>query len=89
MAHAPLVQRGLQLAVMLVGDQVANGLAEVPQEPVAGFGAFHHLPGENRHPGQRIIAAPLLELRDHVVGPVLRTGLPAIVDHVADAALAH
>ena len=89
MAHAPLMQRCLQLAVMLVRDQIANGLAEVPQEPVAGFGAFHYLPGENRHPGQRIVATQLLELRDHVVGPVLRTRLPTIVNHVADAALAH
>ncbi len=31
----------------------------------------------------------LLELRDHVVGPVLRSGFPAVVDDVADAALPH
>ena len=88
-AHAPLFQRRLHLAVVLVGDQIANGLAEIPQELVAGFGAFDHLPGEDRHPGQRIVAAPLLELGHHVVGPVLRTRLPAIGNHVADAALAH
>ena len=37
----------------------------------------------------RVVAAQLLELRDHVVGPVLRAGLPAVVDDVADALLAH
>ena len=74
---------------MLVRDQIANSLTEVPQELVTGFSTFDHLPGENRHPRQRIIAAPLLELGDHVVGPVLRTRLPAIGNHVPDAALAH
>ena len=50
--HAPLFQRGLHLSVVLVGDQVGDGLAEIPQELVAGFGALDHSPGENRHPGR-------------------------------------
>ena len=88
-AHPALFQRGFQLAIMLVCDQVGNGLAKIPQEPVARFGAIDHMPRQNRHPGQRIIAAQLLELRDHVIGPILRTGLPAIVDDVADASFSH
>ena len=81
-AHAALMQRGFQLAVVFVGDQVGDGLAEVPEEAVAGFGAFHHVSGEDGHPGQRIVAAALFELGDHVVGPVLRAGLPTVGDDV-------
>ena len=88
-AYVAPMQHGFQLAIVFVGDEVANGLAEVPQELVAGCGALYHLPGQNRHPRRWIIAAQLLELGDHIVGPVLRTGFPAIVDYIADALLAH
>ena len=37
----------------------------------------------------RIVATPLGDLDDHVVGPILRTGLPTIGDYKTDSAFAH
>src|SRR5664280_3112974 len=74
---------------MFIGSQVRDGLAEVPQELVARRSALHHVPGKYWHPGQWIVPAQFLELDDHIVGPVLRTRFPAIVDHIADAAFSH
>src|ERR1022692_2542705 len=64
-------------------------LAEVPQDAVARFGAFHDVAGEDRQPGMEIVAAPSGELGEHVIGPVLHPGLPTVGDDEAQAALAH
>ena len=77
------------LVVVVLGGQVADGLAEVPQEAVARLGALHDAAGEDRQPGPQVVAAALGELRDHLVGPVLDAGFPAVGDHVLQAALAH
>src|ERR1035437_9148841 len=74
---------------MFIGNQVRDGLAEVPKELIAGLGALYHMSRKHWQPWQRIVPAQLLELGNHVVGPVLRTGLPAIVDHVADTTISH
>ena len=38
--HAAFMQGVFKLPIVLVGDQVADGLAEVPEELVAGLGAL-------------------------------------------------
>ena len=83
------MQGVFKLAVVFVGDEIGDGLAEVPQEAVAGFGALDHAAGKHGHPGCGIVAAQLFELRDHVVSPVLRSGFPTVVDYEANASLAH
>ena len=49
-AHAAFFQRSLHLSVVLVGRQVGDGLAQVPQKVVAGLRALHDAPGEHRQP---------------------------------------
>ena len=39
-AHAAFMERIFQLAVVFVGDQVRDGLAEVPEKTVAGCASF-------------------------------------------------
>ena len=88
-AHGAGHEGGLDLAVVLVGDEVGDGLAEVPKEPFAGGGGIDQTPGEDRQPGHGVIAAATAELLDHVVGPIQRAGLPTVCDDVLDAAFAH
>jgi hypothetical protein len=88
-AEAEVMDGGFDLAVVFVGGKVGDGLAEVPEEFVAGFGGFNDVAGEDRQPGNGAVSAVLGELGDHVVGPVLRAGFPAIGDDVFQAALAH
>ncbi|EEF23102.1 conserved hypothetical protein, partial [Ricinus communis] len=70
---------------MTVRDQVGDGTAEVPQEAVAGLGAIDHAPAQHRQPRQGIIAAALAEFGQHVGGPVLLVGFPAVQHQVAQA----
>ena len=74
---------------MLIVGKVGDRLAKVPEKSVTGLSAVHDLPGQNRHPGDRIISATLSELGDHIVGPILRAGFPAVVDHIAHAPLTY
>src|SRR5258708_31227379 len=84
MAHVTLVERRLQLTIMLIGNEIGYRLAKVPEKLVARLRAFDDVSGEDRHPGHRIVSAPSFELTDQVVGPVLGTRLPAVADDVMD-----
>ena len=89
MSHSAFVQNGFKLAIVFRGNQIGNSLAEIPQEAITGFGAFYNMSGKYRQPWRGIIAPQLFELLQHLVGPVLRAGFPAVVDDELDALLAH
>src|SRR5580700_2718079 len=78
-----------QLFVVLIGNQIGDGLAEVPKKTIACRRAFDDATAQYRKPWSRIVSAQLLELRQHVVSPILSSSLPAVVNHVADALFAH
>ena len=88
MPHAPLMQSGLKLPVVLGCDQVGDRFAEVPEKSVAVCGTLDNPARQHRHPRHRIVATQFPELGNHVVGPVLRAGLPAVVHHVMQSTLA-
>ena len=87
--HAARRQEVGQLVVVILRGHLGQRLAEVPQEAVGGLGALHDAAGERGQPGLHVVAAPLRELGDHVVGPVRHAGFPAVRDDVLQAALAH
>ena len=87
--HAAVVQHLSEQIVVIVGQQISKSFAEVPEESLAGGRTLNHPSGENWHPGTRIVSSPFGELRNEVVGPVLRAGFPAVADHVLKAAFAH
>ena len=76
-----------ELAIVLVCDEVGDGLAEIPEEAIAGFRTPDDVAGKHRKPGSWIVTAQLFELGNHVVGPVQRASLPAVVDYVVNACL--
>ena len=91
-AHGLRVEADALLAQVLGGrrvvvlrQEVRDGAAEVPQEAVAHVRALHHATGQHRQVRRRVVAAPRAELLDHVVGPVLVPGLPAVHQEVAEA----
>ncbi len=88
-AHIARPQDVGELVVVVLGDEVAQGLAEIPEEPVARLGAFDDPAGQDRQPGAHVVAAALRERVEHPVGPVGDPGLPAVGDHVLKTALAH
>ncbi len=53
------------------------------------YGALDDAPGERGQPGTRVVAAARRELREHLVGPVLRPGFPAVADQVLQAPPTH
>ena len=71
---APVAER----AVMVVDRQVAEGLAEIVQEPVADRAAVHDPAGQDRQEGQQVVAAPLAELLAQRGRPVDRLDLPTV-----------
>ena len=84
-AHVALVEDFFEFAVVFCGDEVFNGLAEVPKELVAGFRALDDLAGQDGQPRGGVISAQTFEVGEDVAGPILRAGLPAVVDDVMDA----
>ena len=70
-------------AVMIVGEHVGQRAAEVPEETIAHFGALHHATRQYGEIGRGIVAAALLKLGDHLVGPVLHARFPTIEQNVA------
>ncbi len=89
MAHTALVKSVFQLSVVFGRDQVRDGFTEVPEKTIAGLGAFDDSARQYRQPWCRIVAAKRFELRHHIVSPVLRSGFPAVIDHILNAFLAH
>src|SRR5262245_4138595 len=49
-AHAALFEHVRELVIGVLGRHFGDGLAEVPEEPVAGFGAFHYMTDQHREP---------------------------------------
>jgi hypothetical protein len=76
-ADAALLERCLHLAIMLVGDQVGDRLAKVPQELDRWPSELSTTCPQAPAATAWIVAAALFELGDHVVGPILRALPPS------------
>ena len=87
--HALLVQFIGDCTVMILGNQLRNGAAEIPQKAICIGCALDDDAGERRQPRMRIVAAPLLELFENFVGPVLRAGFDAVCEQRRDSCAAH
>src|SRR5450432_2509130 len=74
---------------MLIGDEVRDGLSEIPEKAIARSRTFDNTSRQHRQPRFRIVTTQCFELREHVVGPILRTSLPAVVDYILNPSLAH
>src|SRR6202012_3229910 len=56
--------------------------AKVPQKAVTHIGALHYVTGKHRKISSWVIATTAMKLGNHLIGPVLHTGFPAIHRHV-------
>ena len=75
--------------VVIVCQHVRQRLAKIPKKSLTGLGTLDYAAGQNRHTWARIITTPLGEFRDQIVGPVLSSRLPAIINHVLKTTLTH
>ena len=66
------------VAVVVVGEEVGDRAAEVPEEAVGGRAVADGAPGEREQVGGRVVAAALLELLAHPRRPVVQAGLVAV-----------
>src|SRR6185503_15944111 len=73
------------LPVVVLGEQLGDGLPEVPQKPVARLGAVDDVAGQGWEKRRRIVPAATRELFEDVVGPVLRPGFDAVAEGRGDA----
>src|SRR5450756_781685 len=69
--HPSLVKLALHSAVKVFSKHICQRAAEVPEKTVADVGASNDSSGENGQIRCRVVAAPVLEFRDHLIGPVL------------------
>src|SRR5262245_62156307 len=53
-AHAALFEYVRELVIGVLGRRFGDGLAEVPEELVAGFGAFHYMTDQRREPRRHV-----------------------------------
>ena len=80
---SPFFQQVRHRAIVAFRQQVGDRPPKIPQETVAYVGTADHAPRQDRQIPRRVVAAPLLELSDHVVRPVLHAGFPTIHHHIA------
>lgn len=66
---------------IVVSDPVGHQTAHIPQETVRCFGRFHHITVISRQVRQRIIAVPLPERFEEIIGKILAAGFVTILDH--------
>ena len=77
--EAVLIADFPQTAYIIIGDLVGHKPADIPEEPVRHLTASDNHPAEHGNIRSRIIAIDFLEIRDHVVGPILAAGLIAVL----------
>jgi hypothetical protein len=77
-------------AVVIFREKLADGAPIVPQEAVGVFAVLlMTTPVSAGSHGTRIVAAPLLEFFEDVIGPVLRSYFDAVGQQPRDSVLAH
>ena len=87
--HAVFLAGDLREKRIIVGNQVSERLAPIPQEGVALGRRTDHLAGEHRHPGGQVVAAAVPEFGEHRRRPGLALGLVAVRQHILYAVGAH
>ena len=83
-AHTALVEVLRGYSVVILGKEISDGAAEVPQKAIADVRAFHNSAGQHRQVGSRVVSAPTLKFADHLLGPVLVVGFPAVHEEIAE-----
>ena len=73
--------------VVVLAEQLAEGLSPVPQEPFAHLRAADDFTGKHRKPRYKVVASPFLELFCESRGPGEGTGLVAVHQQIAYAFL--
>ena len=81
MAEAP------ELAGIVLDEEVRDDAAEVGEDAIRLGGRRYHAPGEDREPGDDVVAAPFPEDALEAVCPVLASDLEAVHENVVDSAL--
>jgi hypothetical protein len=79
--HTALVEFALHRSVELIGIHIGQRAAKVPQETITDVRVLDNMSDENRQIGSRIVSSSVLELRDHVIRPVLHARFPAVHGH--------
>ena len=70
---------------VVLREEVAHHAAEVLQEPLRRRDVLQDVAREGGHEGPQRVAAPLLELRLHLLRPVLRSDLEGVDEDVVEA----
>ena len=87
--HSSLLKNFSKVVVMVLGCQVPDSLAEIPQEAFARFGIFYNMTGQDGYPWSQVITSSGTEFRDHIVCPVLCSGFPAVGYNVLQSLFTH
>ena len=77
-ADAVLAGQFPEVPGVVLDEQVVDGHAHVPEEPLGDFQALHDPARHHREERQRVVAAQPLEFLAELGRPVLRADLPAV-----------
>ena len=75
--------------VVVLADELADGLLPVAHEGCALFGRAYGSTREDGQPGMQVVAATLGELFEHGGSPRLGASLVAVGQHILDTTLTH
>ena len=81
-----LVTEFREMTEIIIGEQIGNRAADVPEKTFADSRAGHHAAGESRQIFHEVIAAALLKFRPEISRPVLATDLVAVDQRIVERA---
>ncbi len=86
--HSVRLKNLVLKVVVIFSDHISDRPSPVEEETFRLFGAVKDHSCQSRHPAEKVVAFACLELREHIPGPCLRTGLVAVGEEIFNAAFA-